>query len=87
MKIIGYAVQVCGGFFSTYAVVPTRRPHVCAVRNPYLSPLTIVLPPQHYKPPELKGPIPVAARPKAWVCGLLVAEIVGSNPVRGMDVL
>jgi len=75
-------------FFSTYvAVVPARRPHVCPVRNPYLSSLTIVLAPQHYKPPELKGLIPVAARFKARVCGRCLAEIVGSNPVVDMDLL
>jgi hypothetical protein len=28
----------------------------------------------------------VAARSKAWVCGLLVAGIAGSNSARGMDV-
>jgi hypothetical protein len=32
-------------------------------------------------------PIPVAARPKAWVCGRAFAGIVGSNPARDMDVL
>jgi hypothetical protein len=31
-------------------------------------------------------PIPVAARSKAWVCGLLVAGIAGSNPAEGVDV-
>jgi hypothetical protein len=31
-------------------------------------------------------PIPVAARSKAWVCGRLLAGIVGSNPAYGMDV-
>jgi hypothetical protein len=31
-------------------------------------------------------PIPVAARPKTQVCGLLVAGIAGSNPAPGMDV-
>ena len=31
-------------------------------------------------------PIPVAARSKAWACGRSLAGIVGSNPVRGMDV-
>jgi hypothetical protein len=31
-------------------------------------------------------PIPVAARPKAWVCGRALAGIVGSNPTGGMDV-
>jgi hypothetical protein len=25
-------------------------------------------------------PLPVALRPKAWVCGCWLAEIVGSNP-------
>jgi hypothetical protein len=30
--------------------------------------------------------IPVAARSKAYVCGLLVAVIAGSNSARGMDV-
>jgi hypothetical protein len=34
----------------------------------------------------LSGPIPVAARSKAWVCGRLLAGIVGSNLARGMDV-
>ena len=28
----------------------------------------------------------VAARSKAWVCGRSPAEIVGSNPIGGMDV-
>ena len=28
----------------------------------------------------------MAARSKAWVCGRLPAEIVGSNPTGGMDV-
>jgi hypothetical protein len=32
------------------------------------------------------SPIPAAARSKAWVCGRAPAGIVGSNPVRGMDV-
>ena len=31
-------------------------------------------------------PVPVAARSKAWVCGRSPAEMVGSNPTRGMDV-
>ena len=31
-------------------------------------------------------PIPVAVRSKAWVCGLSLAGIVGSNPAGGMDV-
>jgi len=31
-------------------------------------------------------PVPVAARSKAWVCGLSPAGIVGSNPTEGMDV-
>jgi hypothetical protein len=31
-------------------------------------------------------PVPVAAWSKAWVCCRLPAEIVGSNPSRGMDV-
>jgi len=30
--------------------------------------------------------VPVAARSKAGVCGRSPAEIVGSNPDRGMDV-
>ena len=33
-----------------------------------------------------KWPIPVAARPKAWVCGRSLVGIVGSNPDGGMDV-
>ena len=32
------------------------------------------------------GPVPVAARSKAWVCGHSLAGIVGSNPAVGMDV-
>ena len=32
------------------------------------------------------GPVPVAARSKALVCGRSPAEIVGSNPTGGMDV-
>ena len=31
-------------------------------------------------------PIPVAVRSKAWVCGLSLTGIVGSNPTGGMDV-
>jgi hypothetical protein len=31
-------------------------------------------------------PIPVAAWPKAWVCGRALAGIVGSNHTGGMDV-
>jgi len=30
--------------------------------------------------------IPVATQTKAWVCSHLLAETVGSNPARGMDV-
>jgi hypothetical protein len=30
--------------------------------------------------------IPVAAPPKAWVCGRLLARIAGSNNAGGMDV-
>jgi len=30
--------------------------------------------------------IPVAARSNAWLCGLSLAEIVGSNPTSGVDV-
>jgi hypothetical protein len=30
--------------------------------------------------------MPVAAQPKAWVCGHSRAGISGSNPARGMDV-
>ena len=32
------------------------------------------------------GPIPVAARSKAWVYGRSLTRIVGSNPTGGMDV-
>ena len=35
---------------------------------------------------NLVVPVPVAARSKAYVCGRSPAEIVGSNPTRGMDV-
>jgi hypothetical protein len=35
---------------------------------------------------KLNLPIAVAASSKAWVCGCLLAGIVGSNPVVGMDV-
>ena len=31
-------------------------------------------------------PVPVAARPKAQVCGRSLAEIEGSNPTGGMDI-
>jgi len=31
-------------------------------------------------------PVPMAARHKAWVCGRSLAEIVGLNPVAGMDI-
>jgi hypothetical protein len=31
-------------------------------------------------------PIPVAARSKAWVFGLSLSGVVGSNPAGGMDV-
>jgi hypothetical protein len=33
-----------------------------------------------------EGPIPVAARSKAWVCGRSLAGVAGLNPARGMDV-
>jgi hypothetical protein len=29
-------------------------------------------------------PIPVTVRSKKWVCGRLIAEVVGSNPVESM---
>jgi len=32
------------------------------------------------------GPVPMAARSKAWVCGCSRAENVLSNPTGGMDV-
>jgi hypothetical protein len=32
------------------------------------------------------GPISVAVRSKAWVCGRSLAGIVGANPAGGMDV-
>ena len=35
---------------------------------------------------HMKGPVPVAALSKMWVCGCLPAEIVGSNPAVGVDV-
>jgi hypothetical protein len=31
-------------------------------------------------------PIPVALRSNAWVCGLLLAGIAGSNFAKGMDI-
>ena len=31
------------------------------------------------------GPIPVAARSKAWVCGRSIAGVAGSNPAEGID--
>jgi hypothetical protein len=34
----------------------------------------------------IESPIPVAARPKAWVCGQWFVATVGSNPTRDMDV-
>jgi len=30
--------------------------------------------------------VPLVARSVAWVCGCSPAEIVGSNPIGGMDV-
>jgi hypothetical protein len=36
---------------------------------------------------SVSRPIRVAARSKAWVCGLSLAGISGSNPAGGMDVL
>ena len=32
------------------------------------------------------GPMPVAERSNAWVCGRPLAGIVGSNPAGGMDI-
>ena len=32
-------------------------------------------------------PIPVAVRPKAWVCGRSLAVIAGLNPAEGMSVV
>ena len=37
--------------------------------------------------PGRAGPVPVAARSKAQVCGRSPAEIMGSNPTGDMDVL
>ena len=34
-----------------------------------------------------RAPVTAAARSKAWVCGRSPAEIVGSNPTGGMDVV
>jgi len=34
----------------------------------------------------IETPVPVVARPKAWVCTRSPAEIVGSNPTCDMDV-
>ena len=31
-------------------------------------------------------PLTVATRSKAWICGSLLAGIVGSNPTGGVDV-
>jgi hypothetical protein len=40
-----------------------------------------------YKPiVKCNLPIPLAARSKAWVCDLSLAEIVGSNPGGDIDV-
>jgi hypothetical protein len=36
---------------------------------------------------QTNKPIPMAVRPKAWVCGHSLAGIGGSNPTGGMDVL
>jgi hypothetical protein len=36
--------------------------------------------------PSQTKPTPAAVRSTAWVCGRSIAEIVGSNPARGMDV-
>ena len=41
---------------------------------------------QNARPDISLGPVPVAARSKAWVCGRSRAETVGSNPSGGMDV-
>ena len=35
---------------------------------------------------RLQGPVPLAARSKAWVCGRSPAENVGSNPTGDIDV-
>jgi len=35
---------------------------------------------------KLLLPVPAIARSKVWVCGRSPAEIVDSNPVRGMEV-
>jgi hypothetical protein len=35
---------------------------------------------------EDRGPVPVAAQSKTWVCGRSIAETVGSNPAGRMDV-
>ena len=36
--------------------------------------------PIYFKEYKLLRPMPVAAQSKAWICGRLLAEIVGSNP-------
>ena len=33
----------------------------------------------------VRGPIPVAAQSKAWVCGRSLAGVVSSNPARGIN--
>ena len=38
-----------------------------------------------FGPKRDEMPVPVAARSKAWVCGRSLAGIVGSNPIRDMD--
>jgi len=39
-----------------------------------------------YNTSGCQRPIPVAVRPKAWVCGRSLAGIAGSNPAGGMNV-
>jgi hypothetical protein len=40
----------------------------------------------NYKMAAKNEPIPVAAPPKAWVCGGSLAGIAGLNPAADMDV-
>jgi hypothetical protein len=48
--------------------------------------LVTVVRDDYFNPCNIMGPVPVAARSKAWVCGRSLAGIVGSNPAGSIDV-
>jgi hypothetical protein len=77
-----YSTQVEGTLFHL-----TPRTHVLPVDYVFLLSVLLRLLIKEFHVPSLSSsPVPVAARSKAWVCGRLPAETVGSNPTEVMEV-